>query len=88
MRKVISLIRRKKEERQTNFFITGQKRSGVSSVASALAGIKRKSDPLSTNGIQNWFFQRGSYNCNLTEVGNQDHKLRWEDFVGESHALV
>ena len=88
MSKVISLISRKKEERQANFFITGQKGSGVSSVASALAGIKPESDPLSTNGIQNWFFQKGRYNCNLTELGSQDRKLKWEDFAGESHALV
>ena len=88
MSKVISLISRKKEERQANFFITGQKGSGVSSVASALAGIKPESDPLSTNGIQNWFFQKGRYNCNLTELGSQDRKLKWEDFAGESYALV
>ena len=88
MSKVISLISRKKEERQANIFITGQKGSGVSSVASAFAGIKPESDPLSTNGIQNWFFQKGRYNCNLTEMGNQDRQLKWGDFVGESHALV
>ena len=57
--KPVSLFCNEDEEKKANFFITGQKGSGVSSVASAFAGIKPESDPLSTNGVQNWFFQKG-----------------------------
>ena len=65
MDRFINIIRRIKEKRNVDIFISGQKGSGVSSVASTLAGIKPDSDPLSTNGIQNWFFEKGyqSTNC-------------------------
>ena len=59
MSKLMSLFCKANEEKKANFFISGQKGSGVSSVASAFAGIKPESDPLSTNGVQNWFFQKG-----------------------------
>ena len=60
----------------------------MSIVASTFAGIKPESDQLSTNGIQNWFFQKKRYNCDLTELENQDCQLEWRDIVGESHALL
>ena len=88
MSKPVSLFCKANEKKKADFFITGQKGSGVSSVASALAGIKPESDPLSTNGVQNWFFQKGKTTCNLTELGNQDRQLKWGNYVGESHALI
>ena len=59
MDRFINLFRRIKEQRNVELFISGQKGSGVSSVASTLAGIKPDSDPIPTNGIQNWFFEKG-----------------------------
>ena len=61
MNKFMSLFRRLRDQRNVDLFISGQKGSGVSSVASALAGIKPESDPVSTNGAQNWFFKKGEF---------------------------
>ena len=47
-----------KTKRNVNVVLTGQRRSGVSTVAGAMAGARPK-NPLPSNGVENWNFTKG-----------------------------
>ena len=47
-----------RSKKAVNIVLAGQRRSGVSTVAGAMAGARPK-NPLPSNGVENWHFTKG-----------------------------
>ena len=53
----------KSSRENLDFFLSGQKGTGVSSLESAISGIKPDKNQLKTNGVESFSFKEDFYGC-------------------------
>ena len=80
----------KKIAREVNAIMKGQRKSGVTSVAALMAGVKPDKNEMPTKGAKVSTFEKDQlytdvYYVNLTELGEG---LKWKGFVGVSQGFV